>query len=187
MAAAAIPGSDVYIRGVGCNPTRSGAIDVLRAMGADVEVTRTWEEANELVADFRVRGGVLVGTEVQPELVPRTIDEYPVLFVAAALAKGQTRFRNVGELRFKESDRIGTMKRELSKMGVTVDVCRDDVVIQGDTVLKSVSVESHDDHRVAMALTVAGLSTPGGIVLSGEECVRVSFPGFFEALAKIRG
>lgn len=187
VAAASIPGSDVCIRSVGCNPTRTGVIDVLRAMGADVELTRTWEEASELVADFRVRGGVLEGTEVQPELVPRTIDEYPVLFAAAALAKGPTRFRAVGELRFKESDRIATMRHELSKMGVTVDVRCDDVLIHGDAVLKSASVESHDDHRVAMALAVAGLSTPGGIVLSGEECVRVSFPDFFEALAKIRG
>lgn len=186
VAAATIPGSDVSVRGVGCNPTRGGVIDVLRAMGADIEVTRTWEEASEPVADFRVRGGVLRGTEVEPELAPRTIDEYPVLFVAAALAEGATLFRDVGELRFKESDRIATMSRELSKMGVKVDVRGDDVRVEGAGALRSASVESHGDHRVAMALAVAGLSTSGGILLSDEECVKVSFPGFFESLAKIR-
>lgn len=185
VAAATMPDSDVSIRSVGCNPTRGGVIDVLRAMGADIEVTRTWEEASEPVADFRVRGGKLRGTEVQPELAPRTIDEYPVLFVAAALAEGSTLFRDVGELRFKESDRIATMSRELSKMGVRVDVNGDDVRVDGAGVLESASVESHGDHRVAMALAVAGLSTPGGILLSDEECVKVSFPGFFESLEKI--
>ncbi len=187
VAAATIPGSDVVIRAVGCNPTRSGVVEVLRAMGADIEMTRPWDEAGEPVADFRVRGGALQGTEVQPELAPRTIDEYPVLFVAAALAKGSTLFREVGELRFKESDRIATMSLELSKMGVRTEVRGDDVTVEGAGELKSASVESHGDHRVAMALAVAGLSTRGGIALSNEECVKVSFPGFFESLGRISG
>ena len=185
VAAATVPGSDVSILGVGFNSTRSGVIEVLRDMGADIETTRTWEEAGEPVADFRVRGGELRGTEVAPDLAPRTIDEYPVLFVAAALATGSTLFRDVGELRFKESDRIDAMARELAKMGVRVEVDGDDVTVHGAGELESASVESHDDHRVAMALAVAGLSTRGGIVLSNEECVRVSFPGFFESLEKI--
>ena len=185
VAAATIPGSDISIRRVGCNPTRSGVVEVLRAMGADIEMTHTWDEAGEPVADWRVRGGALRGIEVQPELAPRTIDEYPVLFVAAALAKGSTLFRGVGELRFKESDRIATMTLELSKMGVRTEVQGEDVTIEGAGELKSASVESHGDHRVAMALAVAGLSTRGGIVLSNEECVKVSFPGFFESLGKI--
>ena len=185
VAAATIPGSDVAIVAVGCNPTRTGVIDVLRAMGADIEVTRSWEEAGEPVADLRVRGGELRGTEVEAELVPRTIDEYPVLFVAAALAGGTTLFRDVGELRFKESDRIAAMTGELAKMGVRTEVRGDDVMVEGAGGLKSAAVESHDDHRVAMALAVAGLSTPGGIALSNEDCVGVSFPGFFESLGKI--
>lgn len=187
VAAATIPGSDVWIRRVGCNPTRSGVIEVLRAMGADIEMSQTRDEAGEPVADFRVRGGVLEGTEVQPDLAPRTIDEYPVLFVAAALAKGSTVFRDVGELRFKESDRIATMRLELAKMGVRMEVQGDDVTVEGAGELKSASVESHGDHRVAMALAVAGLSTRGGISLANEECVKVSFPGFFESLGKIGG
>ncbi len=187
VAAAAMPGSDVSILRVGFNPTRSGVIEVLRAMGADIEVTRAWEEAGEPVADFRVKGGELRGTEVPPELAPRTIDEYPVLFVAAALAGGPTLFRDVGELRFKESDRIAAMRRELSKMGVRMEVSGDDVSLGGGGKLEGASVDSHDDHRVAMALAVAGLSARGGVVLSNEECVKVSFPGFFESLEKIRG
>ncbi len=185
VAAATIPGSEVSILAVGCNPTRTGVIDVLRAMGADIEVTCAWEEAGEPVADLRVRGGELRGTEVEADLAPRTIDEYPVLFVAAALAQGATLFREVGELRFKESDRIAAMTGELAKMGVRTEVRGDDVMVEGGGELRSAAVESHGDHRVAMALAVAGLSTPRGIALSGEDCVRVSFPGFFESLGKI--
>ena len=187
VAAATIPGSDVSIRSVGCNPTRSGVIEVLRAMGADIELTGRREEAGEPVADIRVRGGALAGTVVEPELVPRAIDEYPVLFVAAALADGRTLFRDVGELRFKESDRIATMAGELSRMGVRVEVEGDDVAVEGNGALEGAAVASHGDHRVAMALAVAALSARGGIRLEGEECVGVSFPGFFESLEKIRG
>lgn len=185
VAAAAVPGSDLCVRGVGCNPTRSGAIEVLRSMGADIELTQVREENGEPVADLRIRGGRLEGTEVPADLAPRTIDEYPVLFVAAALARGCTLFRYVGELRFKESDRIAVMGRELAKMGVKVEERGDDVAVEGADRLRGASVESHGDHRVAMALAVAGLSAEGGVLLSGEECVGVSFPGFFESLGKI--
>lgn len=187
VAAAAVPGSDLCVRGVGCNPTRSGAMEVLRSMGADIEMTQVREENGEPVADLRIRGGRLEGTEVPADLAPRTIDEYPVLFVAAALARGCTLFRYVGELRFKESDRIAVMSRELAKMGVKVEERGDDVAVEGADRLRSASVESHGDHRVAMALAVAGLSAEGGVLLSGEECVGVSFPGFFESLGKIGG
>ena len=187
VAAAAVPGSDLCVRGVGCNPTRSGAVEVLRSMGADIEMTRVREENGEPVADLRIRGGRLDGTEVPADLAPRTIDEYPVLFVAAALARGSTLFRYVGELRFKESDRIAVMGRELAKLGVKVEERGDDVAVEGADRLRSASVESHGDHRVAMALAVAGLSAEGGVLLSGEECVGVSFPGFFESLGKIGG
>lgn len=187
VAAAAVPGSDLCVRGVGCNPTRSGAVEVLRSMGADIEMTRVREENGEPVADLRIRGGRLEGTEVPADLAPRTIDEYPVLFVAAALARGCTLFRYVGELRFKESDRIAVMGRELAKLGVKVEERGDDVAVEGADRLRGASVESHGDHRVAMALAVAGLSAEGGVLLSGEECIGVSFPGFFESLGKIGG
>lgn len=187
VAAAAMPGSDLSVRGVGCNPTRSGAVEVLRSMGADIEMTQVREENGEPVADLRIRGRRLEGTEVPADLAPRTIDEYPVLFVAAALARGSTLFRYVSELRFKESDRIATMGRELAKLGVRVEERGDDVAVEGPDRLRSASVESHGDHRVAMALAVAGLSTQGGLLLSGEECVGVSFPGFFESIGKIGG
>jgi len=186
VAAATLPGSDLLIRGVGCNPTRSGIVDVLRSMGADIELQASREEAGEPVANIRVRGGELTGIEVGPDLVSRTIDEYPVLFVAAALAKGQTLFRDVGELRFKESDRIATMTEGLLKLGVKLEVRGDDVEVEGDTELEGASIESHGDHRVAMAMAVAGLSAKGGVRLSDEACVSVSFPGFFDELQRIR-
>jgi len=187
VAAATLPGSDLLIQGVGCNPTRSGIIEVLRTMKADIRLTNVREEAGEPVADIGVRGGTLVGVEVGPDMVARTIDEYPVLFVAAALAQGPTLFRDVGELRFKESDRIATMTAELSKLGATLKVFGDDVEIQGNTSFRSAVVESHGDHRVAMALAVAGLSTERGLKLCGEDCVAVSFPGFFDSLTRVEG
>lgn len=185
VAAATLPGSDLLIRGVGCNPTRSGIVDVLRSMGAEIELRNTRQEAGEQVADVRIQGGELRGIEVGPHLVSRTIDEYPVLFVAAALAKGQTLFRDIGELRFKESDRIATMTKELSKLGVKLAERGDDLEISGDTQFEGAAVESHGDHRVAMAMAVAGLSARGGVRLSDAACVGVSFPGFFDELRRI--
>jgi len=187
VAAATLPGSDLLIEGVGCNPTRSGIVDVLRSMGAEIELENPRREAGEAVADIRTRGGELVGVEVGPHLVARTIDEYPVLFVAAALAKGRTLFRGIGELRFKESDRIATMTCELSKLGVRLEELGDDVAVEGNTKLHGASVESHGDHRVAMAMAVAGLSAAGGVKVSDEACVGVSFPGFFDELRRIQG
>ncbi|MEK7378947.1 MAG: 3-phosphoshikimate 1-carboxyvinyltransferase [Candidatus Binatota bacterium] len=182
VAAAAIPGSDLVIRGVGCNPTRSGVIDVLRRMGAGIEMTRQREEAGEPVADLRIIGKKLRGVEIGPEMVARTIDEYPVLSVAAALAEGVTTICGAKELRFKESDRIAAMTRELRSLGVQVEEREDGMKIEGRSRLQGAQLSSYGDHRVAMALAVAGLFSDGGIEIDDSACVDISFPGFFDLL-----
>ena len=185
VAAATIPGSDLLLRGVGCNPTRSGVIDVLRAMGAAIEFIAPREQAGEPVADLRVAGGELKGVDIGPEMVARTIDEYPVLSVAAALAEGATTISGAKELRYKESDRIATMTRELRRLGVRVEEREDGMRIEGKRRLEGASVRSYGDHRVAMALAVAGLSAEGGIEIDDGACADVSFPGFFDLLEGI--
>jgi 3-phosphoshikimate 1-carboxyvinyltransferase len=185
VAAASIPGSDLLIRGVGCNPTRSGVIDVLRKMDAKVELLRPREEAGEPVADLRVVGGKLRGVEIGPEMVARTIDEYPVLSVAAALAEGRTTICGAKELRYKESDRIAVMTAELRKLGVEVEEREDGMTIQGRERLKGGELKTHGDHRVAMALAVAALSAEGGVRLDDSACADISFPGFFELLESL--
>lgn len=186
VAAACIPGSNILIQGVGCNTTRSGVIDVLRSMGASVELVHLREESGEAVADLRIVGGRLKAVQVGEEMAARTIDEYPVLAVAAVLAEGVTTFSGVRELRYKESDRIGTMTRELRKLGVEIEEGEDGMSIKGKGRLQGARLESYGDHRVAMALAVAGLFSEGGVEIENSACVDISFPGFFDLLGSLR-
>jgi 3-phosphoshikimate 1-carboxyvinyltransferase len=186
VAAAMIPGSDVVIRNVGCNPTRDGIIEILRRMGASIQLANEHAEAGEPVADIRVVGGSLKGVDVGPEWVARTIDEYPVLAVAAALANGVTTFSAVKELRYKESDRIAAMTEGLRRLGVEVEEREDAMTVRGGNRLLSAKVRSFGDHRVAMALAIAGLSTDGGVEIDDTDCADISFPGFFGLLDQIR-
>jgi 3-phosphoshikimate 1-carboxyvinyltransferase len=182
VAAAMVPGSDLLIRDVGCNPTRSGVIDVLRQMGASIELVRPRKEAGEPVADIKLMGGSLKGVDIAPELVARTIDEYPVLAVAAAVAEGTTTICGAKELRYKESDRIAVMTEQLRRLGVRVEEREDGMTIEGSRGLEGAPVKSYGDHRVAMALAVAGLSSRGGVEIDDTACADISFPGFFALL-----
>lgn len=187
VAAACISGSDLMIRGVGCNPTRSGVIDILRRMGASIELLHVREEGGEPVADIRIAGGNrLKGVEVGEDLVARTIDEYPALSVAAALAEGVTIFSGVGELRNKESDRIATMTRELRNLGVEVEEREEGMRIEGRKRLKGAKLKSYGDHRVAMSLAVAGLFSEGGVEIDDAACADISYPGYFDLLEQLR-
>jgi 3-phosphoshikimate 1-carboxyvinyltransferase len=185
VAAVTVPGSDVVIKNIGCNPTRSGVIDVLRRMGASVEFISMRKESGEPVADIRVAGGALKGVDIGPEMVARTIDEYPALAVAAALAEGATTISGAKELRYKESDRIAVMTEQLRRLGVRVEEREDGMTIEGRGRLEGASVKSYGDHRVAMALAVAGLSSHGGIEIDDTACADISFPGFFDLLEGI--
>ena len=185
VAAALIPGSDVTIRNVGCNPTRDGIVEILQRMGAAIEVFNERAAAGERVADFRVTGSDLKAVEVGPELVARTIDEYPILAIAAALAQGTTTFADVRELRFKESDRIAAMSEGLRALGVTVDEHDDRMTIHGGAQMQGGAVRSFADHRIAMSFAVAGLVSAAGVAIDDERCADISFPTFFDLLEQI--
>jgi 3-phosphoshikimate 1-carboxyvinyltransferase len=186
VAAATVPDSEIVIRDVGCNPTRAGVIEILRRMGANVEVLNERAEAGERVADIRARGASLEGIHVEPELAARTIDEYPVLSIAAALARGVTTFSGVKELRYKESDRIAAMTEGLRRLGVKVDEREDGMTIYGGGRLRGAAVRSFADHRVAMSFAVAALSSAGAIEIDDARCADISFPTFFDLMEKLR-
>lgn len=185
VAAALVPGSDVTIRNVGCNPTRDGIVEILRAMGARLELSNERAEAGERVVDIRVTGSALRGVDIGPELVARTIDEYPILAIAGALAEGVTRFADVKELRFKESDRIAAMTEGLQKLGVKVAATEDSMTIHGAAKLAGGAVRSFADHRVAMSFAVAGLVSAGGVEIDDARCASISFPTFFDLMEQI--
>jgi 3-phosphoshikimate 1-carboxyvinyltransferase len=185
VAAAIIPNAQVVVRGVGINPTRNGVIEILRRMGAGIELLAERIETGEPVADLKVTGGRLRGVEVGTEAVARTIDEYPILAVAAALADGVTVMDGVKELRFKESDRIAAMTEGLRRLGVEVDEREDGMTIHGRKRLIGASVRSFGDHRVAMSMAIAGLGAEGGVEIDDAQCVDISFPTFFDLLGKI--
>lgn len=185
VAAALIPGSDVTVRNVGCNPTRDGIVEVLRAMGATLELFNERTEAGERVVDIRVAGGPLRGVDVGPELVARTIDEYPILAIAGAVAEGVTRFADVKELRFKESDRIAAMTEGLRNLGVKVEDSEDSMTIYGGQTLTGGAVRSFADHRVAMSFAIAGLVSRDGVEIDDPRCAGISFPTFFDLLEQI--
>lgn len=185
VAAAASPGGELLIRDVGVNPTRTGVLDVLQAMGAGITREGERSEAGEPVADLRVRGAALRGTAIGAALIPRLLDEIPALAVAAALAEGETVISGAGELRVKEVDRLAALATELSALGVRVAEERDGLRIVGGRRLSGTVVSSRGDHRMAMALAIAGLFAEGETVVQDIACVETSFPGFAELLLQV--
>lgn len=189
------PGSELVIEEVGINPRRAGLLDVLQAMGAEIRVDPSGfenpkgllEMGGEPVADLVVKSGELRGVEVKGALIPRLIDELPVLAVAATQAQGLTIVRDAGELRVKESDRIAAIVAGLRRLGASIEAYPDGFIIEGPATLRGSVVESHGDHRLAMALTVAGLLAEGETVVKGAACIADSFPGFSRLLASIGG
>jgi 3-phosphoshikimate 1-carboxyvinyltransferase len=177
VGASVAKGSDILLQHVGINPTRTGVIDILRLMGADIELLNETEAGGEPVADIRVRSAPLKGIHVPEELVPLAIDEFPVIFVAAACADGETIVTGAEELRVKESDRIQVMADGLQALGVDARATSDGMVIQGGEI-DGGSVHSHDDHRIAMAFSIAALRAQGVITVDDCENVNTSFPDF---------
>ena len=179
-------GAELLIRNVGINPTRSGILDILTAMGGQLELLDIREQSGEPVADVLVRHSSLKGIEISGDMVPRAIDEFPILCVAAAKAKGTTKITGARELRVKESDRIAAMASELEKMGVNVKELEDGLEIEGREDLKPAQVISHGDHRIAMSMIIAGLAAEGETVVEDTDCVNTSFPGFMEMLESLK-
>jgi len=181
-AACLVPGSEVTIEGVGVNPTRTGFLDALREIGADILVENQREVSGEPVADVVVRAGDLRGTQVRGDQVPKMIDEFPILAVVASQAQGTTVVSDAAELRVKETDRIANIAVELRKLGARIEEQPDGFVVEGPTPLVGTQVNSHGDHRLAMSLAIAGLVAEGETTIEGAECIADSFPGFEEIL-----
>lgn len=180
VAASIAPGADLLLRHVGMNPTRVGVINILRQMGADIQIMEEREVGGEPVADLRVRYAELRGIEIPEEQVPLAIDEFPALFIAAVCATGRTVLTGAGELRVKESDRIQVMADGLKTLGVTTTVTEDGIVIEGGQTITGGTVDSHSDHRIAMSFTMAALRATGEIEIRDCANVATSFPGFVE-------
>ncbi len=185
VAAALLKRSELTIEGLGVNPTRTGLFDVLRWMGADISMKNRHEECGEPVADVTIKASKLKGTKIGGDIIPRLIDEIPIIAVAASLADGITIIRDAEELRVKETDRIKALSTELRKIGVRVGVLPDGLIIHGQPQLQGGTVESYGDHRMAMALSIAGLLAEDKMVVNNVECINTSFPNFFELLDKV--
>jgi 3-phosphoshikimate 1-carboxyvinyltransferase len=179
VAASIMPGSDLTLRHVGINPTRIGIINILRLMGASIEVFNEREVGGEPVADIRVKYAQLKGINIPEDQVPLAIDEFPVLFIAAACAEGQTVLTGAEELRVKESDRIQVMADGLIALGVDAQTTEDGIVINPGP-MSGGEIWSHGDHRIAMSFSVASLRASGSIHIHGAEHVATSFPGFVD-------
>ena len=188
-----VPGSDLVIENVGLNPTRAALFDVLRLMGGRIEEIDRREVGGEPVADLRVVASTLTGIEVDPAVVPSMVDEFPVLFVAAALAQGRTVTRGLEELRVKESDRIAVMRAALELAGATVTETEDGLTIDGTGgeplpgTVQGAAVATHLDHRIAMAMAVAGLASRAGVEVDDTRPIATSFPVFETLLAQTTG
>lgn len=173
-----VPGSELTLTGVGVNPTRVGILDVAREMGANIQLQAEREVSGEAVADVHVRTSGLIGADIGGDIIPRLIDELPIVAVAATQASGTTTIRDAAELRVKETDRIAATVKELAKMGARIEERPDGMVIEGSARLRGALCDSHGDHRIAMALAIAGLAAEGETTIRGAECIDVSFPGF---------
>ena len=185
VAAAARPGSRVRLPGVGLNPLRTGLVDCLREMGAEIRVTGTRDSGGEAIADLEVRGGPLSAIAVPAERAPRMIDEYPILAVAAAVAEGRTEMRGLAELRVKESDRIAAMAAGLTAAGIAVEEFPDGLAITGTGGARPAGdgrVETRDDHRIAMSFLVLGALSERPVGVDTGAMIETSFPGFVELM-----
>ncbi len=187
VAGAIVPGSELVLEHVGVNPTRTGVLDVLSRMGADVTGTDEREAAGEPVADLTVRTSELVGTTLKGDLIPRLVDEIPILALAACCAHGQTIIRDAQELRVKESDRLSAIATELGKLGAKIQELPDGLVIEGPTRWRGGETQSNGDHRMAMTLAIAAMLTPDPVTIDGVACTETSYPGFWSALERLRG
>lgn len=183
--AAVLPGSDLVIENVGLNPTRTGIIDVLQAMGALIQLENVKSSGGELRGDIQVKGRSLTGTCIDGDLIPRMIDEIPIAAVIATQAVGKTEIRDAGELRVKESDRIKVLVEELGKLGAQIQELPDGLEIVGPTPLKGGIVQAHGDHRIAMSLEIASLFSSEPVRVQGTHCIDVSFPEFSSILHRI--
>lgn len=181
-----VPNSEVLVKNVGINPTRDGFLRVCRAMGADMTLLNERNDSGEPVADILVRSSHLKGTIIEGDLIPTLIDEIPIIAVMASLAQGQTVIRDAAELKVKESDRIAVMTENLTAMGADITGTNDGMIINGVSHLKGARIQSHLDHRIAMSFAVAGLVSQGTTSIENGDCVKISYPLFYEDLNRLK-
>ena len=180
-----VPHSEIVLKDVGVNPTRSALVDVLREMGGKLTVQKPRIVTDEPVADMMVQSSTLRAHDLKGEIIPKLIDEIPLFAVAASKARGQSSISDAAELRVKESDRIAVLAVELRKMGVNVTEKPDGLVLSGGAPLRGGTLDSHGDHRIAMSLAIGALTAGNSSIISDIECVATSFPGFFEFLSQL--
>ncbi|MEA5575067.1 3-phosphoshikimate 1-carboxyvinyltransferase [Anabaena sp. UHCC 0451] len=185
VAASIVPGSELVVENVGVNPTRTGILEALSMMGADIEMENQREVAGEPVADLRVRSSQLKSCTIAGDIIPRLIDEIPILAVAATFAEGTTIIRDAAELRVKESDRITVMAQQLNKMGGKITELPDGMEITGGTALVGAEVDSHTDHRIGMSLAIAALNASGTTTIHRAEAAAISYPNFTSTLTEV--
>ena len=186
VAGAITPGADLIVENVGLNPSRTGILEVLEQMGARITVLNERDVAGEPVGDLRVCHGPLRAFSISGDIIPRLVDEIPVLAVAACHAEGVSRISGAEELRVKETDRLAVMARQLGAMGARIEEFEDGMAVTGTTPLRGAAVDSETDHRVAMSLAVAALSAAGDTTLARPGAAAVSYPGFWDDLARLR-
>ncbi|MDK2823676.1 MAG: 3-phosphoshikimate 1-carboxyvinyltransferase [Clostridia bacterium] len=184
-AGAIIPEGSLTITNVGLNPTRTGIIDVLEEMGAQIKVFNKQKTTGEVIGDIKIESSSLKGIKIGGEMIPRLIDEIPILAVAASCASGVTEIRNAEELKVKESNRLAAIARELNKLGAKIEELPDGLKIYGGQTLKGTICDSYDDHRIAMALAIAGLVAQGETIIKNSDIIDVSFPNFTKTLQKL--
>ena len=182
VAATILPEAFLRIEGVGLNPTRTGILEALMDMGAPIRIQDPHEVNGEPRADLQVQSGKLKGIRIEGEMIPRLIDEIPILAIAATQAEGRTEIRDAAELRVKETDRIAAIADNLRRMGVELETFDDGLAIEGPQILRGAEIDSYGDHRIAMAFTVAGLAAQGNTLIRNADCAVISFPGFYETL-----
>lgn len=184
-AAALVPESEITLRDVGLNPTRSGIIDILEKMGVSITVNQTRFIGGESIGDITVRSSTMQGIEIGGEIIPRIIDELPIIALLATQAEGKTVIKDAEELRFKETDRISVVVETLTKMGADVQATSDGMIIEGKRELSGSKLDSFGDHRIGMMIAVASLVAKDSIELTNKECIAVSYPRFFEDLKSV--
>ena len=185
VAGAIMPDSELIIENVGVNPTRTGILEALTMMGAEISLENQREMAGEPIADLRVKSSKLKGCTLEGAIIPRLIDEVPILAVAACFAEGTTIIKDAAELRVKESDRLAVMASELNKMGATISEFADGLEIKGGATLQGAEVDSYTDHRIAMSLAIAGLKAQGKTIINRAESASISYPNFVDTLTQI--
>jgi len=185
VATAVVENSDVSFLKVGLNPTRTGILDVLESMGVEIELSDEQGFTGERYGTVRIRHSKLRGTEIGGELIPRLIDELPVLALLATQAEGKTVIKDAEELRVKETDRIEAVATELRKLGANIETTPDGMIIQGPTPLTGATLQSYGDHRLGMMAAVAGLITSSPVQIDNPSCIAISYPHFFEDLSEL--